>query len=180
MTLTAVQRDLITRTVLGEASGEGPDGMAAVANVIKNRAASGQFPSDPGEVATQHSSNGIYQFSAWNPASLQGNNLVNTPSSSPKYQAAAAIVDEVFDGSYGDNTGGATFYKVADTAATWAPSMFEVEQIGHHVFYTPSPPVDLARASEYGAVTSQDRIARRELAARRAQVTEQVRREPRV
>lgn len=41
--LTADERDIIARIVAGEARGEGPNGMAAVADVILNRLLDGRF-----------------------------------------------------------------------------------------------------------------------------------------
>ena len=60
-TLTAKQRDTVVRTVIGEAANQGARGQIAVASVIRNRAQSGQFSSDPAKVALQPG-----QFSTWN------------------------------------------------------------------------------------------------------------------
>ena len=50
---TALELETLTYTILGEARGEGVDGMSMVANVIRNRAESGLFPSSPYDVAMQ-------------------------------------------------------------------------------------------------------------------------------
>lgn len=115
MALTSYQRDIITRTVLGEARASSPSGMQAVANVIKNRSESGRYPGNPASVALQHSKNGTYQFSAWSSTPGVGNNNVYLPASSPAYQRASAIVDKVFSGDLPDITNGATSYYAAGT-----------------------------------------------------------------
>ena len=58
------------RTIVGEAAGEGPEGMAAVALVIRNRMADSRYPDTPGGVSLQPG-----QFSAWN-TDGSGNDLV--------------------------------------------------------------------------------------------------------
>src|SRR5690348_17072445 len=110
MELTPYQLRVLTHTVLGEAAPNDAAGQAAVAAVILNRAASGQFPSDPAAVALQHNGN-VHQFSAWNPRGrLQGNDNVRMPTSSPAYQAAEQVVRGVASGAIPDPTGGATYY----------------------------------------------------------------------
>jgi len=103
--LTAYERDVMTRTVLGEAAGESDAGMAAVAHVIKNRAEDPRWGDDPAEAAL-----GWQQFSAWN-AGVGGNDLVYSYNQGdPAYAQAAAIVDQVFAGQIEDPTSGATHY----------------------------------------------------------------------
>ena len=99
------QRDIVIRTVLGEAAGEGPEGWAAVANVLKNRAMDPRWPDEVGAVALQPQ-----QFSAWNKGA-GGNSLVSSYSpDDPAYQRVGQVVDAVFGGQIPDNTGGATHY----------------------------------------------------------------------
>lgn len=66
MELTQAEKEILAYTLLGEASGEGRAGMAAVMNVIKNRAESGRYSDNPAAVALQKNSRGIRQFSTWN------------------------------------------------------------------------------------------------------------------
>lgn len=131
ISLTDYQKNVLTETVLGEAEGEGDVGQIAVLNVIKNRATSGLYSSDPAQVALQHA-----QFSAWPFPGNKGNPLVYTPSTSPYYQRAAALVDQVFGGDTEDNTGGALNYHTLAVDPGWA-HMTQTAVIGHHVFYTP-------------------------------------------
>ena len=61
MPMTPYEREIVIRTIMGEALNEGPEGWAAVGHVIKNRSSDPRFPSDPASVALQPK-----QFSAWN------------------------------------------------------------------------------------------------------------------
>lgn len=98
-------RDVIVRTLLGEAMGEGPEGMRAVAHVIANRASDPRWPDSPADVALQP-----MQFSAWN-SGAGGNDLVRKYGpDTPEYQLAAALTDDVFAGFSPDLTEGATHY----------------------------------------------------------------------
>lgn len=132
MPLTPEQLDIVVKTVLGEARPNDPEGQAAVAWVIRNRANSGQFPSDPAKVAKQK-----YQFSAWNDKSNGGNDQVNTPSSSPAYQAVAQIVQQVFDDQVPDPTGGATYYHTPAVNPSWDNNMTKTAELGGHIFFSP-------------------------------------------
>jgi len=139
--LTDAQRDTLIRTVLGEARGEGLDGMAAVAQVIQNRANSGRYPSDPSEVALQP-----YQFSTWN-SGEGGNNPQQFSPNSNAYQQAAQVVDSVFSGQVPDRTNGALFYHTPQVSPNWANSVnrYGTTQLGNHIFYNgrPTPPGEI-------------------------------------
>jgi len=103
--LTPYERDVMVRTVLGEAGGESDEGMAAVAHVIKNRVEDPRWGDDPAEVAL-----GWRQFSAWN-AGVGGNDLIHSKNpGDPAYERAAEIVENVYSGRSQDPTGGATHY----------------------------------------------------------------------
>lgn len=146
--LDDIDRDLAIRTVLAEAGGEGPEGMAAVAAVIKNRMAAGRYGGrSAAEVVTAPN-----QFEPWNKI---GAGAKNDPTrfdrKSDAYAAAARIVDGVFGGGLADPTGGAThFYapvaqaELGRNAPSWAkgPS----KRIGGHMFFAPDGSVsDLAQ-----------------------------------
>lgn len=134
--LTAQQKDVLVRTVLGEAANQGATGMAAVASVIKNRATSGQFgSSDPATIALQRN-----QFSANNPLTNGGNNVGRNASvASTAYQRALAAVEGVFNGTIADPTNGATYYHTAAVNPGWDNNMYQTASIGAHTFYSPSP-----------------------------------------
>lgn len=99
------QRDVVIRTIIGESANESPDGWAAVAHVLKNRAMDPRWPDEVGAVALQP-----MQFSAWNKG-VGGNDLVTKYGpDDPIYQQIGQVVDAVFSGEIPDNTGGATHY----------------------------------------------------------------------
>ena len=118
--LSPEDRDLITRTVMGEASGEPYSGKVAVAAVIRNRLLDGGYGGD-----------------TW---STRRRELLSYSPDDPRYQEAAEAVDEAFAGN--DPTGGATHFAnvgtVADrgnqTALGWLRSMSNVSKIGRHTF----------------------------------------------
>lgn len=142
--LTRQQRDTLVKTILGEARGEGAEGMAAVAHVIANRAASGQYPSDPARVALQP-----YQFSTWNRGE-GGNNPGQFRPGTRQYNQAAQIIDQVFGGQSRDPTNGALFYHTPQVRPNWSGSVnrYGTTQIGNHIFYNgnPVPPRDIPNA----------------------------------
>jgi len=110
-TLGAYDRDLVIRTILGEASNQGDEGWAAVAHVIRNRTLSPRFPNSAGEVATQGANKKYAQFSTWNKKGDGGNSLhAKYRPGDKRYDAVGKTVDAVFGGEKADNTGGATHY----------------------------------------------------------------------
>lgn len=146
--LDDIDRDLAIRTVLSEAAGEGPQGMAAVAAVIRNRMAAGKYGGrTAAEVVTAPN-----QFEPWNtPGNGKKNDPLGYKPGSRDYEDAGRIVDAVFSGRVADPTGGMThFYapvaqaQLGRDAPKWArgPS----KRIGGHMFFAPDGSVsDLAQ-----------------------------------
>lgn len=145
---SAADIDALARTMLGEAANQGSAGMQAVGNVAMNRLATGQWGNSL--YAVVHAPN---QFSAWNSASSGGNNLVAVPASSPEYQQAYALAQQVADGTLPDITGGAQYYyaPAAMTPAGSVPSWLKSQDtngtltIGDQVFLPqhPVPPANV-------------------------------------
>lgn len=139
--LTDRQKDILIRTALGEARGEGVEGMADVIQVIFNRAQSGQYPSDPAAVATQP-----YQFSTWNRGE-GGNNPQQFKPSDPIYRKAEQALEAVTSGSRPDYTGGALFYHTPAVNPNWSGEVnrFGTIQRNGHIFYPsrPVPPAEI-------------------------------------
>jgi hypothetical protein len=135
MELDPRARDLVVRTVLGEAANEPDDGMTAVAAVIRNRTQSGRYGGDnPVKVITAPN-----QFEPWNTQAGRDRMFSYSPDS-PAYKRASAAVDLAFNGE--DPTGGAThFYSPSAQAALgrnapkWAQG--EGQEIGRHTFFAP-------------------------------------------
>ena len=139
---TGSDRDLLIRTVAGEAFGEDEIGRAAVAHVILNRAMDGRWKDTIGKTATQANAEGIHQFSAWNHNGQQGNNLVMMDTHDPRYLAIGELVDKVLSGEITDPTGGAVYYVAPNSLkappAWWTKAKGERNgatiTIGNHVF----------------------------------------------
>jgi len=104
------ERDILIRTVLGEAGSEGASGMEAVAHTIVNRTKDERWADNIKGVALQSNKKGFYQFSAWNSNGKTGNDLVLMKPTDPRYKKAGAIVDRVLSGESSDPTGGAVYY----------------------------------------------------------------------
>jgi len=129
--LTQYQKDILIRTALSEAGGEGEDGMADVLHVILNRAASGKFPSDPARVALQNK-----QFSSWN-TGAGGNNPSKWSPGSAAYQTAARVLEQVATGGKPDQTGGALYFHMPGVSPGWSKGVNTNGKIvrNGHVFY---------------------------------------------
>lgn len=97
---SAYDRDVGIRTILGEAGGEGAEGMAAVAHNLKNRTHSGKWGSTLTDVALAEK-----QYSAWN-SGAGGVNPHKYDPNSNAYKRAGEIFDAVMSGKHADNTGG--------------------------------------------------------------------------
>lgn len=123
-------RDLLIRTLIGEAGNQGDAGKAAVAHVIRNRLASGKYGPDVQSVIMAPK-----QFSVWNPGDRAGETARRVSPADPVYQRASAIADSVFGGQTPDPTRGATHYfNPAVVQPSWGGSLQGATQIGDHVF----------------------------------------------
>lgn len=99
------ERDIMVRTIIGEAANEGVIGQAAVAHTIRNRVMDKRWGDDPAEVSLQ-----FKQFSTWNDGA-GGNSLPTKYNPGDAlYDRVAGIVDDVWSGRTPDMTGGATYY----------------------------------------------------------------------
>jgi spore germination cell wall hydrolase CwlJ-like protein len=134
-------RDVLARTLWGEARGEGVAGMIAVAWSIRNRVDDGKDKSWWGEGYT-----GVcqkpYQFSCWN------KNDPNYPFLSGARQIpfrelaqCRAAADQVMDGKVPDPTRGATHYYATSMAKapTWSLGAKRTLTLGHHIFFKDVP-----------------------------------------
>lgn len=133
--LSPRDRDMMVRTILGEAAQEGPRGQAAVAHVILNRVHAGDYGKTPSDVVLAKG-----QFEPWSTKSSQ---LMAIKPDSPAYQEAGDIVDMVAGGDIPDPTGGATHFlnpaivraRRGGTLPDWAQQ--PVATIGNHQFFAP-------------------------------------------
>lgn len=119
--------DNLVRTMYAEAGNQGDQGLAAVASVIKNRLASGNYGNSATDVITQPK-----QFSSWNSG---------TPKAPPQdvYDHLQDLAQDVWSGDYADPTNGATHYYAnkganAIDAPAWANGATNQTQIGDQLF----------------------------------------------
>lgn len=130
--MSAADRDLMIRTIYGEAGGEGAIGQAAVAEVIKNRVDAGTYGGSVHDVITAPK-----QFSVWNPGDPAGALANGLSSNSASYQKIAAIVDSVMAGKVADMTGGArNYYNPKMASPAWGDRLGQTGDvtIGNHRF----------------------------------------------
>ncbi|WP_085637855.1 MULTISPECIES: cell wall hydrolase [unclassified Pseudomonas] len=141
MTVTEQDRDVLARTLWGEARGETQAGQVAVAWTIRNRVFDGKPNSWWGEGYA-----GVcqkpYQFSCWNKddpnfAYLSG----AKPIPARELSQARAAADQVIDGKVPDPTGGATHYYALSMKKppAWAAKAKKTLQLGGHVFFKDVP-----------------------------------------
>lgn len=127
--MTDDQTDFMSRTIYGEARGEGARGMQAVANVIMNRVKKGGwYGASIKDVVLKP-----YQFSCWNANDPNRNIILNaTPA---QLAQARNIAERVISGKLPDITGGAVNYHAKSVSPYWAASMTKTATIGNHIFY---------------------------------------------
>jgi len=149
--VTAYDRDMAIRTLLGEARGESPDGQRAVAWVIRNRADIARLfmgrTGRPHRLFGDGSLAGVVraplQFSCWNGNDPNAAIIAAWDPGRRPYGALGEILDQVVAApAAADPTQGATHYFTAAAprgAATWPPkwaaAMAPRGRIGAHLFY---------------------------------------------
>jgi spore germination cell wall hydrolase CwlJ-like protein len=131
------ERDVLTRTVIGEARGESPEGQAAVAHVILNRARQGFQGDNIKDVALRHNKKNIYQFSTWNPTDPNREFVLNIDTNGDLYKRVRKVVDQVVDGTHLDNTDGSLHYYAnwMEKPPAWAKDKDPAATIGNHYFF---------------------------------------------
>lgn len=135
MNLSAIDRDMLIRTVIGEAAHEPLKGQAGVVSVILNRLASGKHGNDVQDVVFAK-----HQFEPWD---TRRSELLGYKPESETYQRAAGVVDAVLADQIKDPTDGATHFLNAATVRArrggslpdWAQG--DGQEIGRHTFYAP-------------------------------------------
>lgn len=142
------ERDAVVRTMVTEGGNQGPEGLQAVANVIRNRAINGGFPGGNtagGVVAGPHQFEGYARNGSVDP-------------NSPAYAQAGAALDRAYTGD--DPTRGAVNFinpdlqrRLGRQIPNWAqgpPS----STVGAHQFFGGAPPPD-PRAAVTSALVAQ-------------------------
>lgn len=141
MTIANVDRDILARTLWGEARGEKLAGQIAVAWAIRNRVNDGKAKSWWGEGYA-----GVcqkpYQFSCWNKndpnyAYMSG----ARPIPSREFAQAQIAADQVMADQVPDPTYGATHYYATTMPSppAWTAKAKQTLKLGHHVFFRDVP-----------------------------------------
>ena len=141
MTVTDKDRDVLARTIYGEARGEGMAGMIAVGWTIRNRVNDGKDKSWWGE-GYACVCQAPYQFSCWNKNDPNYPYLSGAkPIPAPEFAKCKAAAIAVIDGSLADPTGGATHYYAATMPRPpgWTGAAKKTVVIGQHIFYKDVP-----------------------------------------
>jgi N-acetylmuramoyl-L-alanine amidase len=132
--LVAAQADdILARTLVGEARGEGNQGMTAVCNVIMNRVAKpGWWGTDVKGVCLRP-----WQFSCWNVGDPNRSFILNLATDKAIYQVAHIIAQKAIDGDLPDITNGATSYYASSmtTPPAWAAGKTPCAVIGRQLFF---------------------------------------------
>jgi spore germination cell wall hydrolase CwlJ-like protein len=141
MTATEKDRDVLARTLWGEARGESLVGQIAVAWTIRNRVNDGKTKSWWGEGYA-----GVclkpYQFSCWNKNDPNFAYLSGAKSIPFREFAQAQIAaDQVIAGKVPDPTGGATHYYATSmkAAPAWTQGAKQTLKLGQHIFFKGVP-----------------------------------------
>lgn len=123
-------RDVLARTLWGEAEGEGSAGQRAVAAVIVNRTKRPtRFATTVEGVCRQKN-----QFSCWN-AGARRERMLAVDETQASFRSCVAIADETLEGRLQDPTNGAEFYHEKSTIPSWAVGHTPCVVIGRHWFY---------------------------------------------
>ncbi len=141
MLVSEKDRDVLARTLWGEARGETSAGQVAVAWTVRNRVFDGKDKSWWGEGYADVCQK-PYQFSCWNKTDPNYEFLIALKQISFRELARARIVaDQVIDGKTPDPTGGAThYYAIAmPRAPAWAAKAKQTLKLGGHVFFKDVP-----------------------------------------
>jgi spore germination cell wall hydrolase CwlJ-like protein len=135
-------REILARTIYGEARGEGSIGMLAVGCVVMNRVNHPRYYSDTDgdKIPTIHEVCLYpYAFSCWNINDPNRDKLIQVTEDDKYFALALQIADRIIEGNYQDITNGATFYYVRGSKKPkWAnePTARISAEIGQHIFYT--------------------------------------------
>ena len=124
-TITGRDYEDVVSTVIAEAAGEGDDGMAAVASVIRNRA--DKRGKSLADIVREPK-----QFTGYE---APGPDAVKAMQDPQMRARAASIVDRVLAGELPDVTGGADHYHADYVQPDWASKMPQTAKVGRHIFY---------------------------------------------
>lgn len=123
-------RHCLALAVYWEAGGEEREGLAAVAWVVLNRRAHGDFPPTVCEVVHQGGTAPGCQFRFW----CDGES--DRPRDADVWALALEVATEALEGRSADPTGGALFFHAAALGtAPWRVPRERTVRIGRHIYY---------------------------------------------
>lgn len=128
--ITKKDMDILVKTVVGEARGEGFNGMRAVAEVILNRVNHKKFPNTVHEVCLQPK-----QFSCWNADDRNRSKINSLNGQSRFYKMAKLAVDRALS-DHRLLPESVTHFHTKAVSPTWAKKRTPVASIKQHVFYS--------------------------------------------
>jgi len=120
------QANCLATAVYFEARGESVEGQLAVADVVMNRAASGQYPSSWCEVVKQP-----WQFSFVNPRTGQFPSITDADAWAKAQGIARLAMADVVREVPAD----VLWYHANYVSPSWGARLTQVERIGAHIFY---------------------------------------------
>lgn len=125
-------KEVLARTIWGEARGEPLEGQKAIANVVLNRIKSGKtwWGNDVRSVCLKP-----YQFSCWNQSDPNRSKLLALTSEDQIYVECLVIAQNAIGTDFPDNTNVADSYERTGTNAYWARTLSPVATIGNHQFF---------------------------------------------
>ena len=129
----ADNRDVLIRTVWGEARGEPEEGMAAIAHVVLNRVRAQRYWGRTISAVCQKP----YQFSCWNANDPNRAQILQLVVGDVRVQQVSRIVDLVLGNRLADPTDGATHYhnRWMPRPPRWVQGRQPCRLIGNHAFY---------------------------------------------
>lgn len=135
--------DILARTIVGEARGEGQSGMELVASTVMNRvraarafvAAHGRFHPLFGDGSPASACLKPYQFSCWLAGDPNRAIIEALDETKSIFRQALNVARDAIAGTLEDRTNGATHYKRIGTPAKWAIGKTPCFTEGHHEFY---------------------------------------------
>jgi len=138
--------DILAWTMLGEAGGEGTQGMADVAHVALNRLNAGKYGGSLEAVLLAPK-----QFSTWNSGAGGNNPKGRFPKDSAEFQNARRVAEQVIAGTIPGPPGKPLDYVANGTKPYWGSSKDAngTYQRGGHTFYpsTPVPPGEIPQVA---------------------------------
>lgn len=136
---TSTARDILARTLWGEARGEGREGITGVASVVVNRASRGANYWWGGTI--EDVCRKPWQFSCWNQHDPNRRKLLQVTSGDAAFNICLEVADAAVNGRLQDVTFGSTHYHDFSVHPTWAHNRSPCIRVGKLIFYNNVEPL---------------------------------------